>query len=98
MVNYLLFELFYKYLKEQGVDDKAVRYILTNRVYIGEYNHYGERKIIDTFINAIYVSDDDFKIVYNVNGKQETIKLEELESSTLFSNSAPKESDSNRRV
>ena len=59
--SYLLFELFYKYLKEQGVDDKAVRYILTNRVYIGEYNHYGKRKIIDTFINAIYVSDDDFK-------------------------------------
>ena len=49
----------------------------------------GKRKIIDTFINAIYVSDDDFKIVYNVNGKEETIKLEELESSTLFSNGAP---------
>ena len=50
----------------------------------------GKRKIIDTFINAIYISDDDFKIVYNVNGKEETIKLEELESSTLFSNGAPK--------
>ena len=50
----------------------------------------GKRKIIDTFINAIYVSNDDFKIVYNVNGKEETIKLEELESSTLFSNGAPK--------
>ena len=50
----------------------------------------GKRKIIDTFINAIYVSDDNFKIVYNVNGKEETIKLEELESSTLFSNGAPK--------
>lgn len=50
----------------------------------------GKRKIIDTFINAIYVSDDDFKIVYNVNGKEETIKLEELESSTLFLNGAPK--------
>ena len=49
----------------------------------------GKRKIIDTFINAIYVSDEDFKIVYNVNGKEETIKLEELESSTLFSNGAP---------
>ena len=51
----------------------------------------GKRKIIDTFINAIYVSDEDFKIVYNVNGKEENIKLEELESSTLFSNGAPTE-------
>lgn len=49
----------------------------------------GKRKIIDTFINAIYVSDDDFKIVYNVNGKAATIKLEELENSTLLSNCAP---------
>ena len=49
----------------------------------------GKRKIIDTFINAIYVSNDDFKIFYNVNGKEETIKLEELESSTLFSDGAP---------
>lgn len=50
----------------------------------------GKRKIIDTFINAIYVGDDDFKIVYNVNGKEEAVKLEELESSTLFSHGAPK--------
>jgi hypothetical protein len=42
---------------------------------------------------VIYVSDDDFKIVYNVNGKEETIKLEELESLTLFSNGAPKRSE-----
>ena len=49
----------------------------------------GKRKIIDTFINAIYMSDDDLKIIYNSNGKEETITLEELESSTLFSNGAP---------
>lgn len=58
----------------------------------------GKRKIIDTFINAIYVSDDDFKIVYNVNGKEETIKLEEIESSTLFSNGAPKKEMDNESV
>ncbi|MBQ9802368.1 MAG: hypothetical protein IJW51_04790, partial [Clostridia bacterium] len=44
---------------------------------------------IDTFINAIFVYDDSFKIVYNGNGKEETISLEELESSTLFSQGAP---------
>ncbi|MBQ9801774.1 MAG: hypothetical protein IJW51_01715, partial [Clostridia bacterium] len=49
------------------------------------------RKIIDTFINAIFVYDDSFKIVYNGNGKEETISLEELESSTLFSQGAPKQ-------
>ena len=50
----------------------------------------GKRKIIDTFINAIYVYDDHFKIVYNGNNKEETVSLEVLEnSSTLFSSGAP---------
>lgn len=50
----------------------------------------GKRKLIDTFINAIYVYDHDIKIVYNGNGKEETVTLEEMESSTLFSSRAPK--------
>ena len=50
----------------------------------------GKRKIIDTFINAIYLYDDHLKIIYNANGKEETISLAELESSTLFSCGAPK--------
>ena len=49
----------------------------------------GKRKIIDTFINSIYLYDDSMKIVYNANGKEEVISLDELESSTLFSNGAP---------
>ena len=49
----------------------------------------GKRKIIDTFINSIYLYDDYMKIVYNANGKEEIVSLEELESSTLFSNGAP---------
>ena len=35
----------------------------------------GKRKIIDAFINSIYLYDDHMKIVYNANGKEETISL-----------------------
>ena len=49
----------------------------------------GKRKIIDTFINSIFLYDDHLKIIYNGNGKEETVTLEELESSTLFSYGAP---------
>ena len=49
----------------------------------------GKRKIIDTFINAIYLYDDHLKIIYNANGKEEIVSLAELESSTLFSRGAP---------
>lgn len=58
----------------------------------------GKRKIIDTFINAIYVFDDHFKIVYNGNGKEEAVSLDELKSSTLFSQGAPKQTKSNQLV
>ena len=51
----------------------------------------GKRKIIDTFINSIYLYDDHLKIIYNANSKEETVSLAELESSTLFSRGAPKE-------
>ena len=54
-----------------------------------EKPHRGKRKIIDTFINAIYLYDDHLKIIYNANGKEETVSLAELESSTLFSRGAP---------
>ena len=63
---------------------------LTNYRKIDITQQDGKRKIIDTFINAIYVYDDHFKIVYNGNNKEETVSLEALEnSSTLFSSGAP---------
>ena len=50
----------------------------------------GKRKIIDAFINSIYLYDDHMKIVYNANGKEEPVSPHELESSILFSSGAPK--------
>ena len=35
----------------------------------------GKQKIIDTFINAIYLYDDHLKIIYNGNGKEEAVRL-----------------------
>ena len=52
-------------------------------------NPKGREKLIDTFINAIYVFDDNVKIVYNLD-KEETVSIDEIDSSTLFSQSPPK--------
>ena len=72
------------------------RMALTNYRKIDITQQDGKRKIIDTFINAIYVFDDHLKIVYNGNNKEETVSLEALEnSSTLFSSGAPKHSNPN---
>lgn len=56
----------------------------------------GKRKIIDAFINSIYLYDDHMKIVYNANGKEEVVALEDLESSILFSNGAPSQYNPNQ--
>ena len=58
----------------------------------------GKRKIIDAFINSIYLYDDHMKIVYNANGKEETVSLEELESSILFSSGAPSRHTQKERI
>ena len=50
----------------------------------------GKRKIIDTFINAVYVFDDHLKIIYNGKNKEESISLAALEGSNPISSGAPK--------
>lgn len=44
----------------------------------------GKAKLIDTFIDRIYLYDDHLKIIYNINGKDEELSLEEIESSNLL--------------
>ena len=66
------------------------RMALSNFRKIDITTQEGKRKIIDTFINSIYLYDDHLKIIYNANSKEETVSLAELESSTLFSRGAPK--------
>ena len=41
----------------------------------------GKRKLIDTFVNSIFLYDDRLKIVFNGGAKNEEISLSELESS-----------------
>ena len=50
----------------------------------------GKAKLTDTFINKIFVYDDKIKIIYNVNGEEENITLEELESSSFEQYAQPK--------
>ena len=49
----------------------------------------GKAKLIDTFTDKIYLYDDHIKIIYNIDGKDEEITLEELGSSNLKQCSQP---------
>ena len=89
--------------EKKGIEDSVAKEQLTAPVFTKEHfimalhnfrkidvtKQDGKRKIIDAFINSIYLYDDHMKIVYNANGKEEVVALEDLESSTLFSSGAP---------
>lgn len=52
----------------------------------------GKQRLIDVFVNSIYLYDDNLKIIFNGNEKEEVIPLKELEtakSSNLVSQGAP---------
>ena len=57
----------------------------------------GKQKLIDTFVNSIYVFDDHFKITYHTNRKEERISLEEIKCSNAISQGEPTNCHANRR-
>ena len=81
-----------KALEEQILKERATSPLLTKEQFkmalcnfrkIDVAKKEGKAKLIDTFIDRIYLYDDHIKIIYNINGKSEEISLEELESSNL---------------
>ncbi|MCQ2386912.1 MAG: recombinase family protein [Clostridia bacterium] len=49
----------------------------------------GKRKLVDTFVNSIYLYDDSIKIIYNGNQEKEVIPFAEVESSKTKQKSQP---------
>lgn len=74
------------------------RMALTNFRKIDITTFEGKRRIIDTFINSIYVDDDHIRIIYNGKIREECITLDELQSSTMFSSGPPNIKDAERRL
>lgn len=81
-----------KAFEEQLAKEKATSPLFTKEQFkMALYNFRkidtttkdGKAKLIETFIDRIYLYDDYLKIIYNINGKDEDISLEELESSNL---------------
>lgn len=50
----------------------------------------GKAKLIDSFIDRVYLYDDHIKIIYNIEGKDEEITFEGLESSNITQCGQPK--------
>ncbi len=55
----------------------------------------GKQRLIDTFVNSIYLYDDCFIITFNYKGQAKTVTFEQLNSSSLTSKGSPNRSNSN---
>ncbi|MBR2337199.1 MAG: recombinase family protein [Clostridia bacterium] len=50
----------------------------------------GKQRLIDGFVNSIYLYDDRYVITFNYKNKSKTVTFEEIESSSLTSKASPK--------
>ena len=55
----------------------------------------GKQRLIDTFVNSIYLYDDHFIITFNYKGQSKTVTFEQLNSSPLTSKGSPNENQPN---
>ena len=49
----------------------------------------GKQRLIDGFVNSIYLYDDRYVITFNYKNKSKTVTFEEIESSSLTSKGSP---------
>lgn len=89
-------------LKESILKEKAISPVLTKDEFrmalinfrkIDTNTKEGKEKLIETFIGRIYLFDNHLKIIYNLDGKDEEITLEEIECSNLSQSGQPFLSD-----
>ena len=57
--------------------------------FIKETKVEGRKKLVDSFVNSIYLFDDHFVITFNYKNHSKTVTLEEVESSCLTSLGQP---------
>ena len=61
---------------------EAIRYFLLQFRNYDFEDRECQKRIVDTFINAVYVYEDRITITYNYSGDQRIVSLEELKSDT----------------
>ena len=55
-------------------------------------------KLIDSFVNSIYLYDDHFIITFNYKNKSKKVSLKEINSSSLTSSTPPIKEEPDRKV
>ena len=82
-------ELFEAQMRNPVLTREQILFALHNFRKIDISTQEGKQRLIDGFVNSIYLFDDHFVITYNYKGQSKTVTFEELNSSPLTSKGSP---------
>ncbi len=88
-------ELYQAQIKNPVLTQEQIEFGLCNLRKIDISTQEGKQRLIDTFVNSIYLYDDHFVITFNYKGQSKTVTFEQLNSSPLTSKGSPNRSNSN---
>ena len=83
-------ELFDVQTRNPVLTKKQILFALYNSRKIDISTQEGKQRLIDGFVNSIYLYDDHFVITYNYKGQSKTVTFEELNSSPLTTKGSPR--------
>ena len=78
-------ELFEAQMRNPVLTKEQILFALHNFRKIDISTQEGKQRLIDGFVNSIYLYDDHFVITYNYKGQSKTVTFEEVNSSPLTS-------------
>ena len=83
-------ELFEAQMRNPVLTKEQILFALHNFRKIDISTQEGKQRLIDGFVNSIYLYDDHFVITYNYKGQSKTVTFEEVNSSPLTSKGSPR--------
>ena len=83
-------ELYQTQIKNPVLTQEQIEFGLCNLRKIDISTQEGKQRLIDTFVNSIYLYDNHFVITFNYKSQAKTVTFEQLNSSPLTSTGSPK--------
>ena len=83
-------ELYQEELDHPVVSEEQILHALYHYKNLDISTKEGKQRLIDGFVNSIYLYDDRYVITFNYKNKSKTVTFEEIESSSLTSKASPK--------
>lgn len=82
-------ELLEEKTKHPIIPKDQILFTLQNFKKIDTSTKEGKQKLIDSFVNSIYLYDDKFVITFNYKGESKTVTLDDINNSSLTSMGSP---------